>query len=73
MREDGEAALRAFSGPALVLCGAVDQITPPEGHREMASLIPNAELVIASGCGHLTPIEAPELVSGALSRWMERS
>lgn len=73
VRQDGEAALRAFSGPALVLCGAVDQITPPEGHREMAGLIPNAELVIASGCGHLTPIEAPELVSGALARWMERS
>lgn len=72
MREDGEAALRAFTRPALVLCGEVDQITPPEGHREMAALIPNAELVIAPGCGHLTPIEAPELVSGALARWMER-
>lgn len=72
LREDGEAALRAFAGPALVLCGEVDQITPPEGHREMAALIPDAELVIAPGCGHLTPIEAPELVSGALARWMER-
>jgi pimeloyl-ACP methyl ester carboxylesterase len=72
MREDGEAALRAFAGPALVLCGEVDQITPPEGHREMAALLPDAELVIAPGCGHLTPIEAPELVSGALARWMER-
>lgn len=72
LREDGEAALRAFTGPALVLCGAVDQITPPEGHREMAGLLANAELVIASGCGHLTPIEAPELVSGALAHWMER-
>lgn len=72
LREDGESALRAFSGPALVLCGAVDQITPPEGHREMAGLLANAELVIAPGCGHLTPIEAPELVSGALAHWMER-
>ncbi len=72
MRENGEAALRAFRGPALVLCGEVDQITPPESHREMAALIPKAELVIAPGCGHLTPIEAPELVSGALARWMER-
>ncbi|WP_439472974.1 alpha/beta fold hydrolase [Brevundimonas sp.] len=72
MREDGEAALRGFARPALVLCGAVDQITPPEGHREMAALLPDAELVIAPSCGHLTPIEAPELVSGALARWMER-
>jgi pimeloyl-ACP methyl ester carboxylesterase len=72
VREDGEAALRGFTGPALVLCGEVDQITPPQGHREMAALIREAELVIAPGCGHLTPIEAPELVSGALARWMER-
>ncbi|WP_420479302.1 alpha/beta fold hydrolase [Brevundimonas sp. FT23028] len=72
IREDGAAALRAFAGPALVLCGEVDRITPPEGHREMAALLPNAELVIAPGCGHLTPIEAPGLVSGALARWMER-
>jgi pimeloyl-ACP methyl ester carboxylesterase len=73
MREDGEAALRAFGGPALVLCGEVDRITPPAGHHEMAALLPDAELVIAPGCGHLTPIEAPELVSAALARWMERS
>lgn len=72
VREDGEAALRAFDGPALVLCGEVDQITPPEGHREMAALLANAELVVAPGCGHLPPIEAPDLVSGALARWMER-
>lgn len=72
VREDGEAALRAFTGPSLVLCGEVDKITPPEGHREMAALLPDAKLVIAPGCGHLTPIEAPELVRGALARWMAR-
>jgi len=72
VRGDGEAALRAYRGPTLVLCGEVDQITPPAGHREIAGLVPDAELVIAPRCGHLTPIEAPELVSGALAHWMER-
>lgn len=72
-RPDGETALRAFSGPVLVLCGELDQITPLEGHRELASLWPDAELVVAPGCGHLTPIEAPALVSAALRRWMERA
>lgn len=71
-RLDGEAVLRAFEGPALVLCGEVDAITPLEGHREIAAMIPRAELVIVPGCGHLTPIEAPDLVSDALRRWMER-
>jgi len=71
-REDGEAVLRAFVGPVLVLCGELDGVTPLEGHREMAALARDAELVIAPGCGHLTPIEAPDLVSGALARWMRR-
>jgi len=72
VREDGEAALRAYRGPTLVLCGEVDRITPLEGHREIVGLVPDAELVVAPGCGHLTPIEAPDLVSGALAHWMER-
>lgn len=73
VRADGEAALRAYPGPALVLCGELDRITPSQGHREMAAMLSNAELVVAPGCGHLTPIEAPALVSGALASWMERS
>lgn len=72
VRADGEVALRAYSGPALVLCGEVDQITPLDGHRKMAGLIPRAELVIVAEAGHLTPIEAPERVSEALTRWMGR-
>lgn len=72
-REDGEAALRAFTGPALVLCGAVDQITPPDGHVEIAGMMPQAELVIVPGAGHLTPIEAPDVVNDALTRWMDRA
>lgn len=72
-REDGEAVLRAFTGPVLVLCGEVDGITPPAGHREMARLARRAELVMAPGCGHLTPIEAPDLVSAALAQWMRRT
>ncbi|MBA4806778.1 alpha/beta hydrolase [Brevundimonas sp.] len=72
-RTDGEAALRAFTRPVLVLCGELDGITPLAGHREMADLAWDAELVVAPGCGHLTPIEAPELVSAALDRWMRRT
>lgn len=73
IRADGEAALRAYGGPALVLCGEDDQITPVEGHREIAGLMPQSDLIIVPGAGHLTPIEAPSIVSGALAQWMERS
>lgn len=72
-RRDGEAMLRAFTRPILILCGEVDEITPLAGHREMADLAWDAELVVAPGCGHLTPIEAPDLVGAALDRWMRRT
>lgn len=72
-RTDGEAALRAFTRPVLVLCGELDGITPPAGHYEMAEIAWDAELVLAPGCGHLTPIEAAGLVSVALDRWMQRT
>lgn len=71
-RPDGEAALRSFDGPVLILCGEMDQITPLSTHREMAALVANGELVVVPDCGHLTPIEAPDIVSRALRRWMAR-
>ncbi len=71
-RPDGEAVLRAFTGPVLVLCGEHDRITPVEDHREMSALAPAAELVVVPGSGHLTPIEAPEQVRDALGAWMRR-
>ena len=72
-RTDGEAVLRSFTRPILILCGEDDAITPLAGHREMADLALDGELVVAPGCGHLTPIEAPVLVSAALDRWMRRT
>lgn len=71
-RVDGEAVIRAFDGPVLVLCGGEDAVTSPEGHREMAAMAQDSELVILDGCGHLTPLEAPREVSAALLRWLDR-
>lgn len=64
--------LRAFRGPVLVLCGAEDRLCPPERHREMAALCPDAELVIVEGAGHISTLEQPEAVNAALASWLER-
>lgn len=69
-RPDGEAVLRAFTGPVLILCGVHDRITPVAWHEEMAAVSPQAVLEILPGAGHLTPIEAPGAVALALARWM---
>lgn len=71
-REDGEAALQALRVPLLILCGENDQITPAAGHRQMARAIGCSHLVVIPGAGHMTPMEAPGPVNGALRHWLAR-
>lgn len=70
-RSDGEAVLRAWDGPALVLCGANDRITPPSISRQMHALMPQSQLVIVPDCGHLAPMEKPQEVSAAMRDWLQ--
>lgn len=69
-RADGRDVLAAFDGPALVLCGEHDAITPPPLSREIAALMPQARLQLLPDCGHLAPLEQPDAVSAALSAWL---
>lgn len=71
-REDGEAALKALRVPKVIICGENDQITPAEGHREMARAIGCTHLLIIPDTGHMTPMEAPGPVNGALRHWLAR-
>jgi pimeloyl-ACP methyl ester carboxylesterase len=73
-RPDSRPQLAAINVPVLVLAGALDVITPPDHSAEMAALIgANATLEIVEDCGHLSTLEAPNLVNQALSRWLLRS
>ena len=54
--------------PSLVLCGDADLLTPPSQSEETAALLPDAELQILDGIGHLSSMEAPEAVNAALRR-----
>ena len=53
------AELAGCRAPALVVCGAEDQVTPPEGNRKIAAAI-GARFEPIEGIGHLPYIEAPE-------------
>ncbi|MBI4968257.1 MAG: alpha/beta fold hydrolase [Rhodospirillales bacterium] len=70
-RPDGRADLGRIACPTLVLCGRQDALTPLEIHREMASLIPGAALVIVEASGHLPPLEQPHAVSAVLRYWLQ--
>lgn len=45
--------------PALVICGALDRITPPDLSEELKDLIPGAGLVEIAAAGHLSNLEQP--------------
>jgi pimeloyl-ACP methyl ester carboxylesterase len=66
-RPDSFDTLRAFNVPSLVVVGAEDVLLPPSDSEQIAEVLPDSELVVVPGVGHLSPVEAPELVATALS------
>ncbi len=71
-RRDQQSTLRKYKGPALILCGAHDAVTPVKRHAVMAELMPAAQLEVIEEAGHLPPLEAPETVTAALGDWLRR-
>lgn len=69
-RPDGREVLGRLRCPVLILCGENDRVTPVERSREMAAVVPQARLVVIPGSGHLTPIEAADVVNGELRTWL---
>lgn len=54
--------------PTAVVSGTADRLTPFEHARELAAALPHCTgLHELAGLGHMTPIEAPEAVSGVLA------
>ena len=70
-RPDQTETLRGFDGPALVLCGREDRLCPPARHELMHGLMPQSELVVIDGAGHLPALERPRQTAAALRRWLE--
>jgi len=69
-RPDQQATLRRCRLPTLVLCGAEDTLCPVKRHEFMAELMPQAQLVVIAGAGHLPPLEQPDATTQALRDWM---
>lgn len=70
-RPDARQVLGAISVPTLVVVGEEDVITPPDEAREMVARIgASARYLEIPGCGHLSTLEAPEIVTRALLDWL---
>jgi proline iminopeptidase len=65
--------LSELTMPALVVAGAHDWITPSEEARELATGLPNAQLVIFEACGHYPFLEEPERFAAVVEAFLSRS
>jgi 3-oxoadipate enol-lactonase len=63
----------AIRVPTLVLVGEEDTVTPPELSRELADMIPGAELHTLAGAGHLANVERPNDFNDAVQAFIERA
>lgn len=71
-RRDRRSELSKIAVPTLIVAGDADAITPLQLSEEMASSIPDAELHVLEGTGHLSPLEEPAMVASRLGDWLVR-
>lgn len=70
-RPDRTASLASIAVPTLVLAGADDQLIPVEEARAMAEALPDAQLVVVPGVGHLAPLEEPKASNAAIEAFLD--
>ncbi len=70
VQETYEEQLKALRCPVALVWGERDLETPVEIARAAAPLVPSATLEVVPGVGHLTPLEAPEALGGAIRRFL---
>lgn len=56
--------------PTLVVCGALDVVTPPSLSEDLAATIPGAKLVLIDCAGHLANIEKAGDFNAAVDRFL---
>jgi pimeloyl-ACP methyl ester carboxylesterase len=70
---DLRAVLPTITAPTLVITGSDDFITGPVCARELASLVPGAELVLLDGVGHMIFVEAPDVTRETIVEFLNAS
>ncbi|GAA3804650.1 alpha/beta hydrolase [Streptomyces coacervatus] len=64
---DLDHGVRELRVPTAVVVGTADRLTPPVQARALIAALPNCVgATELPGLGHMTPVEAPELVSGRI-------
>jgi len=56
--------------PTLVVCGELDQATPPALNRQIVEKVAGAKYIELPGCGHCPPLEQPEQFLAAIKEFI---
>ncbi len=70
-RVDSTPMLDTITVPTLVIVGDEDVLTPVSDAVALSSAIRGSRLVTISGAGHLSPLEAPDVVNAALAEFLD--
>ena len=65
--------LSSYNVPSCVVCGDIDELTPPDLSVEMAGLLPDCDLKLLEATGHLSTMEAPGACLAAMQSLIERA
>jgi pimeloyl-ACP methyl ester carboxylesterase len=65
--------LPSISAPALVMTGDRDPIVSPEQAKKMSQAIPDAELVVLQGAGHVLFAERPLQYRQSICEWLAKT
>lgn len=69
-RTDSVPRLGQIAVPTLVLCGAEDQICPPQLSRLIADRIPHARLAVIAQADHYVTLSQPDAVAREVLAWL---
>jgi len=62
--------IAAINKPTLILCGTEDKMTPPKYAKSLHEAMPNSELTLIEGAGHMLMLEKPHKVAEEVERFI---
>ena len=69
-RDTTDKLLPSLKMPVLIVWGQVDHITPLSEGETIHRLIPQSQLTVISGCGHLAPNECANKIGPAVVNFL---